>query len=133
MKTIAQAGAIAFRCRDGRPHVLIVKAKRNPGNLIFPKGHVEPGETGEQAAGRELREEAGVEGKVLRFLGERSFEMNGAVYSVAYYLLRFLSTEGEGEPGRCPAWYPVDEALSVLTFPDARELLKAAVPFMMHE
>ena len=131
MKTIMQAGAIVFRFKNDRPYVLIVNAKKNPEHRIFPKGHLEEGETGEQAARRELLEEAGVGGKVLRFIAERSFEMNDSTYKVAYYLLRYDSTEGAGEPGRNPSWYPVDEALSMLSFPDTRELLRSAAPYMI--
>ena len=131
MKTIAQAGAIVYRFKNDRPHVLVINAKKNPTHRIFPKGHLESGETGEQAARRELLEEAGISGRPLRFLAERSFEMNDNSYTVAYYLLYYESTEGPGEPGRSPAWCSVDEALSVLSFSDARELLKTAVPFMI--
>lgn len=51
---------------DGEePQVLLVTAKRNPKRWIFPKGHVEKGETAEEAALREAREEAGVVGKPI--------------------------------------------------------------------
>ena len=39
----------------------------------LPKGHIEPGETPEQAAEREIREETGIEGRVLAPLGTIDF------------------------------------------------------------
>jgi 8-oxo-dGTP pyrophosphatase MutT (NUDIX family) len=133
MQTIKQSGAIVYKFKNGRPQVLVVNAKKSPGNRIFPKGHVEPGETGEQAAERELLEEAGIEGVAVRFLAELSHHIGESRYAVAYYLLRYGSVKGTGEQNRNPTWYPVEEALSLLTFPDSRELLKSAVQFMVEE
>lgn len=47
---------------DGRRRVLLVKRGKDPfrGALVMPGGHIEPGETLEAAAVRELQEEAGI-------------------------------------------------------------------------
>ncbi|MBI4449760.1 NUDIX domain-containing protein [Candidatus Uhrbacteria bacterium] len=47
---------------DGARRVLLVKRGKDPfrGKLVMPGGHIEPGETPEAAAVRELQEEAGI-------------------------------------------------------------------------
>ena len=46
---VPQAGGIAFRGSGRDLSILLVTSKKQPGFWIFPKGHVEPGETAAQA------------------------------------------------------------------------------------
>lgn len=123
MENIRQAAAITFRIDNGIPLVLIVRAKRNPDHWIFPKGHVDPGETVEAAALRELREEGGVEGEVVSRVGALTYMREGRVFDVEHYLCAYRETLGTDEP-RTPRWCSPEEALRLLTFSDARELLR---------
>ena len=59
MKREKSCGALCFAREDGVEKVLMVK-HRAGGHWAFPKGHVERGETEEQTACREVREETGV-------------------------------------------------------------------------
>jgi 8-oxo-dGTP pyrophosphatase MutT (NUDIX family) len=127
---ITQAGAIAFKLGEASPMVLLVRAKKNPSHWIFPKGHVEPGETLEETAARELCEEAGVEGEVVRRAGELEFQLDGNSYHVTYFLLRYLATKGGGEAGRDPRWCTVEEALRIVSFPDMKDMLKQMIPYI---
>jgi mutator protein MutT len=126
---IRQAGAIAFKPGTS-PEVLIIRAKSNPADWIFPKGHVEDGETEEDASARELLEEAGVNGKPVRRAGEREFRYADKKYAVVYFLCEYSSTEDSGEPGRTPRWCSIKEAEGLLTFSDARDLLASAASFI---
>ena len=65
MPRIQQAGAIAARVRGDDTEFLLVTARKQPDEWIFPKGHIERGETAEDAALRELREETGVTAELL--------------------------------------------------------------------
>ena len=49
-------------------------------NWFFPGGHIEDGESAPEALVREIKEELGEEGEVVRFLGasENKFEYKGA-------------------------------------------------------
>lgn len=129
VETIQQAAAIAFRIENGIPLVLIVRAKRNPDHWIFPKGHVEPGETPEAAALRELLEEGGVSGDIVSRVGALTYVRDGRTFRVEHYLCAHRETFGTEEP-RTPQWCSREDALRLLTFPDTRELLRRALPII---
>lgn len=60
--------------REGAERLyLVVASRRNPGNWVLPKGRVEAGESVEEAALREVREEAGVEAQLGRSVGTIEF------------------------------------------------------------
>jgi ADP-ribose pyrophosphatase YjhB (NUDIX family) len=126
---IAQAGAIAFKVVNDSLLILLVRAKKNPQDWIFPKGHIEKGETAEAAAARELEEEAAIRGESLGLVGSLNFQSGDEMVSVAYYLFRFVSEVAETEK-RERKWCDYDEALALLSHRDAAELLKKALPII---
>ena len=115
------------RFDEGVPQILLVRAKQNPEHWIFPKGHVEAGESAAEAAVREVREEAGIEAAPVGTVGALEFGSDGDLVHVEHFLLEFVRAVGGGEP-REARWLNYGEALSLLTFPDARELLERARP-----
>jgi 8-oxo-dGTP pyrophosphatase MutT (NUDIX family) len=116
------AGAITAKLDSGTIRILLVTAKKDRAQWIFPKGHIEPGEPAETAALRELREEAGIAGNSLGPLGQLAFGTDeGEV--VDYYLVQFVAEQGKGEPERQVQWFRFDDAVDRLTFPDAKKLL----------
>ena len=59
-------GAVVFTRIGGQPHYVLVRAKDQPeGCHGFPKGHMEPGETEEQTALREILEETGLRVRLI--------------------------------------------------------------------
>ena len=87
------------------------------GRLLWslPKGHVEPGETAEDAAVREVAEETGITGRVVATLGTIDFwfvaEGRRIHKTVHHYLL--LATDGELSADDIEveevAWVPLSE------------------------
>jgi mutator protein MutT len=126
-KIVYQAGAVTFRQDKGELKILLIRSKKNPSRWIFPKGHIEPGETAQQASVRELSEEAGVEGEIVEKAGDLEFMVNEKTYKVAYYLCRYLRKSGKGESGRSPMWFGVEKAIEKLYFANSRELLSASL------
>jgi 8-oxo-dGTP pyrophosphatase MutT (NUDIX family) len=121
---IEQAGAIAIRRRGKEPEVVLVRSRRT-GDWVFPKGHIEEGESADETAVRELEEEAGVTGEALKLVGSSRFRLNGEQVEVTYYLVRSLSSRRSPEM-REVKWCRFDEARTLLEFADARRLLDKA-------
>ena len=126
---VAQAGAIAFKIVDDSPLILLVRAKKSPEDWIFPKGHVEIGETAEEAAARELAEEAGVRGEPIGLVGTLEFQSGDEDVRVTYYLLVFVSEVLRKEK-RERRWCSSKEALNLLSHENAADLLRKALPLM---
>jgi 8-oxo-dGTP diphosphatase len=124
---VEQAGAIVVRAGRVGPRILLVTARRNPDNWIFPKGHVEDGETRRDAAVREAREEAGVDVDVAASAGSMSFDFGSSRYRVHYYV---VTTEDRGKEreGRRLRWYGYKQALRKLTYVETRAMLRKAWP-----
>jgi 8-oxo-dGTP pyrophosphatase MutT (NUDIX family) len=105
---------------------------------VLPKGHVEPGETAEQAAVREIREETGLHARIVSALGpvEYWFVADGRRVhkTVHHYLLEAtggtLGTE-DVEVSEV-AWVPLDELVSRLRHPSERRLLER-LPELLRE
>ncbi|WP_038058546.1 NUDIX hydrolase [Thermus amyloliquefaciens] len=117
------AGGVVF---NGRGEVLLLRDRM--GFWVFPKGHVEPGETLEEAAVREVFEETGVEAVVLLPLfPTRYVNPKGVEREVHWFLMR-----GEGEPKLEAGmtglgWFGLEEARSLLSFPEDLRLLEVAL------
>jgi len=113
--------------------VIIGRAGRS-GRMIWslPKGHIEPGETAEQTAVREVAEETGIVGDVLAALGTIHYwfsAQNCRVHkTVHHYLLQFVGGElsaSDHEVGQV-AWVPLEELASRLVHADERRLAEIA-------
>jgi 8-oxo-dGTP pyrophosphatase MutT (NUDIX family) len=123
---VQQAGGIVFRRNRAGISILLVRAKRDPSAWIFPKGHIEPGETARATAVRETREEAGVQGEAMGEIGDpQEFEWAGRWYRVQYFLIQ-MTSESDETDGRAKAWFSFDEALDRISFTSARDLLLQA-------
>jgi len=91
--------------------VLMIEKRRGlgAGKLNAPGGKVERGETPEEAAIREVREEVGVEVKDLEFMGVLEFVNNGSIHSHCYV---FISRSFDGVPKETeearPVWVSAD-------------------------
>jgi len=125
MSHVAQGGAIAIRRGRSGIEVLVARAKKNPREWIFPKGHIEPGESAAETAVRELQEETGIAGEVIRPIGTSTFKSGRDEVEVTYFLVRFLGTAPSVE-SREIRWTDFAEAKILVTFPDASRLLDAA-------
>jgi len=85
------AGVVAYRTDGGEPRFLVVTARKNPGEWVLPKGHVEPGERPEEAALREAREEAGVVGRATGTAGALRFRSGDEDAEVVYFVVERLA------------------------------------------
>ena len=95
----------------------------------LPKGHIEEGETPEQAAIREVAEETGIDASIDKPLGVIDFWfMAGGKRihkTVHHYLFREsggLLAAQETEVDEV-AWFPLDEIIDKLAYPDEKKLI----------
>ena len=119
------AGGVVVRDDGPARRFLLVTARRQPGQWVFPKGHIEDGETVEAAAIREVLEEAGVEATVISPLGASEYKTAREVVRAQFFLMRYVSEEKPGE-GRRRAWFTAAEAQRALLYEDARLLIAGA-------
>ncbi len=112
-----------MRGRGRTAEVFIVRAKKNPADWIFPKGHIEDGEDAPTAAVRELLEEGGVIGEAADLIGISSFTTGEKVVEVSYYLVRYTA-DGEAAELREKRWLPFASAREALSFEDARRYVE---------
>lgn len=124
-------GAVVFRQDGGKALYLLLHY--NEGHWDLPKGHVEQGESEEETALREIREETGISELSLlpgfRESIQYSFRRGGGMVpkEVVFFLAEAkqkavsLSSEHVGF-----AWLPFDAAMKKLTYPNARSVLSKA-------
>jgi 8-oxo-dGTP pyrophosphatase MutT (NUDIX family) len=113
------------RTVNGEQEYLLVEASRSRGLWVLPKGHIEPGETPEAAAVREVQEETGVRAAVVAEAGEIEFAMDGKPVRTIFFLMRYEGEAGRTEQ-RALAWRRYEDALGLLHFEDTRRVLRQA-------
>jgi 8-oxo-dGTP pyrophosphatase MutT (NUDIX family) len=113
-----QAGGVVLMGGDA------VLRRTARGEYLFPKGHLEPGETPEQAAVREVAEETGLEAEIVADAGEVSFVYGGERYLVKLFLMKVTrqSPEWDDHAGRDAVAVPVDRVRDLLSFEDYRRV-----------
>jgi 8-oxo-dGTP pyrophosphatase MutT (NUDIX family) len=123
---VRQAGAIVLRHDGDRLSVLLVRSKKDPAIWVFPKGHIDAGETAGQTALRETWEEAGVRGTLGSPVGAPlEFQSGDELVSVQYFTMR-PDQEAPSPEGRDKQWLAIDDAMKALVFETAREKLRHA-------
>jgi 8-oxo-dGTP pyrophosphatase MutT (NUDIX family) len=135
------AGGIVYKKQDGRVFVLmIMPTKKDPNDKkftpswTFPKGWIgdHGEETLEQAATREVREEGGVNAKVVSKLGESKYFFNwqgeNIFKTVHHYLLEYKdgNPEDHDEEVSEAKWFDLEEAGKLLKYKSDRDILAKA-------
>ena len=130
VEEVSAGGLVLDRSGPITRALLIARHDRR-GRLIwsFPKGHIEAGETTEAAAIREVREETGIDGRILAPLGTIDFWFTTEDHRVHKTVHHFLFEAAGGELSDEDvevvevAWVPLDEVRSRLGYADERRLL----------
>ena len=134
MKMEKSCGGVVFTRRDDE--ILYVIIRHRTGHCGFPKGHMEPGETEQQTALREIREEVGLQCTLMEgFRQQDQYHLprkSGTVKQVVYFLAEFAEQEIVIQPEEISQAYllPFEEALNMLPFPEVRRILTEAHNFL---
>ena len=128
------AGGLVVDLDGDIPRGALIGRTDKAGRLLWslPKGHIEQGETAEQAAVREVEEETGISGVIMGELGTIDFwfvaDGRRIHKTVRHYLLR--ATGGQLSDAdvevTAVAWVPLPEISDQLAYPDERGLVEAA-------
>ncbi len=123
-EVVQAAGGLVVRRHHGILEIVVV---HRPVHLdwSFPKGKLDPRETFEMAALREVREETGMACRLLRFIGHTEYaDRKGRPKAVAYWVMAaesgFFTPNEEVDELR---WLTLEAAAGVLSYPRDRELI----------
>ena len=127
------AGGLVVRQMRGRPYIAVVRVKDGT-VLALPKGHIEPGEKGPETAIREVREETGVDGRLVEKLDDIRYwyTRDGArvLKVVSFFLLRYRGgsvRDYQREEVDGAEWIPLEEAPARLAYSGEKKMARAAL------
>jgi 8-oxo-dGTP pyrophosphatase MutT (NUDIX family) len=134
------AGGVLVRTIGGRPMVAAIRPQGRDRVWALPKGRIDEGETPAETAVREVREETGVEGRLVEKLGDVRYVYTARwkggerIFKVVSF---FLLRAGRGRIGEIDEemrvevaearWLPLDEAPRLLSYDGEREMAAKAL------
>ena len=136
MRKEKSCGAVIFT-KDGDQLKYVIIHQTN-GVHCFPKGHVEAGESEEETALREIREEVGLDVTLVdgfRKTDEYKFSLNSDLViqkEVVYFLAEFENQTPRPQESELFGVYlmPLEEALATLQFDGMKQILREANEFL---
>ncbi len=133
---VSSGGVIYREARPGEVEVALIAYTGRGGDRVWclPKGGIEPNESLEQTARREVWEETGLLGEVEEKLGVIQYWYYGRQERVRYhksvhfFLLRYQEGQVEDHDREAEEvrWFPVGAALEALTYDNERSILLRA-------
>lgn len=135
------SGGVAFRQLDGRVEIALISVGSEP-RWQLPKGMVDPGETREFTAVREVREEAGIDTELLEpidtieywFYAGKAPNRLRIHKRVHFFLLRYCSgnpSDHDHEVNEA-RWVEMDEAARMLTYDTEKQVIHRAKELIAH-
>src|SRR3972149_6572844 len=131
------SGGVVFRRSNEAVEVALIEVESSKGKVwSLPKGLKEEGENLARTAHREVREETGLDGRIVGkiddihyFYSEKSIEGTKRFFKMVYFFLMEYSG-GDGvnhdkEVVDC-RWFPIEEAIEVIAYKDEQEILEKA-------
>lgn len=129
------AGGVAFRISEGRTEIAVIRSARE--NLWqLPKGIIDPGETEEETAVREVREEAGIDCDLLEkidsidywYVDRWSTEPVRVHKHVHFYLMEYARGDIADHDNEVDEirWAPLNEAGELLAFTAEKNIVEKA-------
>lgn len=129
------AGGVAFRWREDTIEIALISVGEK-GRWQLPKGLVDRNEAPEEAALREVREEAGIETELLQpidtieywYYGRHGGERIRYHKFVHFYLLRYVAGDVEDHDQEVneARWVPIDQAQRLLAFASEKKVVAQA-------
>ncbi len=134
MQYVKSCGFIVYKTVENTNYYLIIKSTN--GDIGFPKGHMEDGETELQTAIRELKEETNVDVEIIEgFRKQIEYPLPkrpDVIKQSVYFLGRAVTDDVICQEGEVinAAFVSYDDAMRTLTFEDTRRLLEDAKTYV---
>lgn len=124
-RVIFAAGGLVWRQTPHGPEVAVIHRSRYGGDWCLPKGKLKQGESWEEAALREVKEEIGCEVRIASFAGSISYEVDGTPKIVLFWN---MTPDGECffQPSEevCEVvWLTPREAIKSIDYVEEKNLL----------
>ncbi len=146
MKFETSAGGVVYRKVNNRPEFLIVQHSGHH-RWVLPKGWIDEGETKEQAALREVKEEGGVEAEIEEYLGEITIfytnpnppnspagEGGEKVKKTShFFLMKYVSGDPVKDHGwevEDTMWLTPEKAIEKLNYPGEKKMIEKALELL---
>ena len=125
MARATHAGGVVFRRGEAGLLYLLVASSGSRERFVLPKGHIERRESAEQAALREVTEEAAVEARACHALGRARLAKGGERIVVEFFLMEYVREATPVEP-RAVRWCRLEQAVAALDDDEAIRVLERA-------
>lgn len=134
MNYVKSCGFIVYKRVNNQKFYLVIRSLN--GDFGFPKGHTEPGESEIETAIRELKEETGIEVKIIEgFRRQIEYELRNIPNTIkqSVYFLgectsdKILCQESEVSEAR---FFSYEDAIKILTFEETKSILIDAEKFI---
>ncbi len=133
---ILAAGGIVERQDHDARRIAVIRRRRyadrdgEPGDRVLPKGKLEPGESLEEAALREVGEETSCRAQITGPPLFCEYEVRGVPKVVAFFRMTSTGEKTDLDQSEVHAvdWLEPREALSALTYASERDLVARAYP-----
>ena len=127
IEAVSCGGVVIFR---GKVLLLYKNYRNRYEGWVLPKGTVEEGETHEETALREVKEESGADAEIVEYIGYNSYSFvvpeDKVEKDVHWYLMKghsYYSKPQVEEYFRDSGFYKYHEAIHLLKFQNEREML----------
>ena len=123
---IEAAGGLLWRSTPSGREIAIIHRPRYD-DWTLPKGKRDPGESWQETAERELREETGYEVRLTSFAGSIAYTVKGVAKVVLFWNMG-LENDGEFRKNSevdILAWLPVKTALEKMTYASEKAFLQS--------
>jgi len=115
----------------------ILLLRKYNGDWVLPKGKVEKNEEKDEAALREVLEESGVKGEIIKYLGEihytfkENWDENKTVHKTVFWYLmkaKTMNTIPQREEGFVDAKFiHINRVVDLAKYDDEKEIIKVAL------